>query len=67
MYRVTITQTLQYRDDLVAEFANLTEAWSFVAIAMGHCKSITVTVEKVEVVTLADMNGNVRAEKEVEN
>lgn len=48
MYRVTITQTLQYRDDVVAEFANLTEAWSFVAIAMGHCKKIRITVETVE-------------------
>ena len=48
MYRVTITQNLQYRDDLIGEFESLTEAWSFVAIAMGHCKNITITVEKVE-------------------
>ena len=48
MYRVTITQTLQYRDDLVGEFTSLTEAWSFVAIAMGHCKKIKITVETVE-------------------
>lgn len=48
MYRIKLTQKRKYVEELVAEFASLTEAWSFVAIAMGHCEALTVTVETVE-------------------
>ena len=52
MFRVTIAQKdpnyTYARDKIEAHFEELTEAWSFVAIAMRHCERVSVIVETVE-------------------
>ena len=52
MFRVSIVQKdpkyTYTKDQIDAYFEQLTEAWSFVAIAMGHCERVSVIVETVE-------------------
>lgn len=52
MFKVTIAQNdpkyTYARDKIEAHFEELTEAWTFVAIAMKHCERVSVIVETVE-------------------
>lgn len=56
-YRVTITQDIKYRDSLVAEFADIVDAYAFVKMAFENCKNISAKFEVIEEESEEEANG----------
>lgn len=48
IYRVTVEQETKYREEIVAEFSEYTDAVEFIGTVLLHCKNVKASVEAVD-------------------